>query len=200
MKLLLTSAGISTDSIQQAFTDLLTNPLYNYKVLIITIDSTSIRAKESQEREKHRIQTAGIPSENISIYDLTKGNPPSLNDVDVIYIGGGNDYHYLKYLREQSLMDKVREHVDNGGIYVGISAGSKIMGPDIDEQLTSDNNDVGLVNMKGFGLVPFYIIPHWDWREHRMNYLEYSWKTGKCIVTLTDQQAVLVEGTEIKII
>ena len=135
----------------------------------------------------------GFTTENISLYNLSEDKQISIKDVDVLYVYGGNDYHYLHYLREHGLMQDIRDFIYRNGIYLGTSAGAKIMGPEIDANLTPDVNDVGVKDTSGFGFVSFYIIPHWNWREDRMKYLEYGWKTGKHIVPLTDQQAVFVK-------
>jgi dipeptidase E len=115
-------------------------------------------------------------------------------------IFGGNNYHYLKRLRETGLVQEIRDFIESGGVYIGVSAGAMIMGPCIDNNLTFDVIDVGLEDVSGFDFVDFYIMPHWDWREGRWASLTYSWKTGKHIVPLTDQQGILIHDDLFKII
>ena len=83
---------------------------------------------------------------------------------------------------------------------MGVSAGSMIMGPDVDENLTFDVNDVGLKDLSGFGYVDFYILPHWDWRDNRWKALRHVWITGKHMVPLTDRQGILVYDHDCEII
>jgi len=200
MRLLLASSILSNETLQNALRGLLIKPITENKILIISINTNKEPYKSRLENVKQIMVEMGFLIENISLYNLSERKPTNIKDVDVLYVFGGNDYYYLHHLRETGLMQDIRDFIIEDGIYVGVSAGAKIMGPEIDVNLTPDENDIGLNDTSGFGLIPFYIIPHWDWREHRMEYLEYSWKTGKRIVPLTDQQAVLVCDDKIKII
>jgi len=97
---------------------------------------------------------------------------------------------------------EIRDFIERDGVYVGTSAGSIIMGPDIDENLTSPGNDCGLEDLDGFGYFNFYVIPHWDTKDGDLltRIVTYSWKTDKRIIALTDQQAILVIDNEFRII
>ena len=64
----------------------------------------------------------------------------------ILHIWGGNTFHYLKRIRELNLIPRIREFIDGDGVYVGTSAGSELMCPDLDANLTSDVNDIGLAD------------------------------------------------------
>jgi dipeptidase E len=200
MKLLLTSSGLTTKKLQEALKGLVTKPVADNRTLIIAVDTKSNFFREALERERRNLIEAGFLQENISIHDLSVGDAPSLDAVDVLEIFGGDNYHYMKRLRETGLMQEIREYIEDERVYVGVSAGAMIMGPDIDENLTSDSNEVGLEDASGFGLVDFYILPHWDWRRERWKSLSHGWRTGKRVVPLTDQQGVLVTEEDMSII
>ena len=200
MKLLLTSSGLTTKKLQEALKGLVTKPVADNRTLIISVDTTSNFFREALERERRNLIEAGFLQENISIHDLSVGDAPSLDAVDVLEIFGGNNYHYMKRLRETGLMQEIREYIEDERVYGGVSAGAMIMGPDIDENLTSDSNEVGLEDASGFGLVDFYILPHWDWWRERWKSLSHGWRTGKRVVPLNDQQGVLVTEEDMSII
>ena len=107
---------------------------------------------------------------------------------------GGNTFHYLHRIRDTELNQRLRDFIDRGGVYVGSSAGSNIMCPDVDDNLTTDVNDIGLEDVSGFGYVDFIIMPHWGSMNGmaRTDQIKYSWETGKRVIPLTDQQAILV--------
>ena len=142
----------------------------------------------------------GFQSKNIVVYDLSKDNPPSISDVDVLMIFGGNHFHYMKRIRETGLEQDIRDFIESDGVYIGISGGSVMMSPDMDDGLSLTKNDIGLKDMSGFGYVDFYIISHWDWREGLEKMLTYSWQSGKRIIPLTDRQGILVLDNVFKII
>jgi len=200
MRLLLTSLGLTTEKLQEAIKKLLVKPIEQNKVKIIAIDTVSQLYQELLKREIQRLIETGFPQENISIHDLSKDDPLNIKDMDVIEMFGGNNFHYLKRLRETGLTEGIRGFIDGGGVYVGVSAGSMIMGPDVDENLTFDVNDVGLKDLSGFGYVDFYILPHWDWRDNRWKALRHVWITGKHMVPLTDRQGILVYDHDCEII
>jgi len=185
MRLLLASSILSNEILQNALKELLNKKIQENKIIIFSLNANKAPYKSRLEPVKQIFIHMGFLSENISLHFLSDEKPISIKDVDVLYVFGGNDYHYLHYLRKTGLMQDIRDFIINDGIYVGTSAGAKIMGPDIDANLTPDVNNVGLNDTSGFGLVDFYIVPHWDWRADRMEYLEYGWKTGKHIVPLT---------------
>lgn len=78
---------------------------------------------------------------------------------DAIMIGGGNTWKLLKTLREQNLLDLIKEKTIKGMPYVGWSAGSNVACPTI-----KTTNDMPIVDPKGFealDLVKFQINPHY---------------------------------------
>ena len=64
----------------------------------------------------------------------------------------------MKQIRETGLVHEIRDFIERDGVYVGTSAGSIIMGPDIDENLTSPGNDCGLEDLDGFGYFIFMLF------------------------------------------
>jgi len=200
MKLLLTSAGLSTEKLQEAFKKLLVRPIKQNKVVIIAADTTSEIFKDLLKTEKQQLTETGFIQENISIHDLSRDDPLKVKDFEVIDMFGGNPYHYLKHLRETGLMKDIRAFIDGGGVYIGVSAGSMIMGPGIDGKLSFEVNDVGLKDLRGFGFVDFYVLPHWDWRGNRWETLCHVWVTRRRVVPLTDRQGILVNDCNYEII
>lgn len=84
---------------------------------------------------------------------------------DVIFLGGGNTYYFLKHLRERGLIPKLKAYAKNGGILLGLSAGSILMTPSVGTaavpSLDCDENEVGLRAKNALGLVGFEFSPHY---------------------------------------
>jgi len=169
---------------------------------IISIDTTSESHVEYLNTAIKWYKKIGFQEENIKIINLKNDEIPSFSNLDVMHMGGGNNYHYLHSIRERGLEPEIREFISRNGVYVGSSAGSNIVCPEVDEHLSNDANDIGLSDIRGFGLVDFYTIPHWDTYhgDKRTRQIQYGWESGKHVIPLTDEQAVLVVDGKFKII
>lgn len=201
MKLLLTSGGITTDKLQETLRELLTKPAEENNVLIIELNWGDENYQKYLEETKQQLIRTGFSSKNLATYDLSSGNPPpSINNYDVLMIFSGNHFHYMKRIRELGLVQDIRDFIEREGVYIGVSGGSAMMSPDMDDGLSMTKNDIGLEDLSGFGYINFYIVSHWDWREDKKAMLTYSWESGKRMVPLTDQQGILVLDNDFEII
>lgn len=134
----------------------------------------------------------------LEIVDLKEEDEHSveakLAHVDVIYVNGGSTYWLLHWVRQTGFEQIVRRLMDQGKVYVGVSAGSIIAGPDIRE-LTRSENAFGIEDTSGMRLVEFGIWPHYT----EENPVDFS-SVGYPVVCLPDHQAVLVRDDEVRII
>lgn len=78
---------------------------------------------------------------------------------EAIIVGGGNTFHLLKMVRDNRLIEAVREKVLNGTPYIGWSAGSNMTCPTI--RTTNDMPIVEPDHFDAFHLVNFQINPHY---------------------------------------
>ncbi|MCE5346045.1 MAG: dipeptidase PepE [Bacteroidales bacterium] len=83
----------------------------------------------------------------------------AMKEASAIVVGGGNTWKLLKMIRENNLIDIVREKVMSGTPYIGWSAGSNVACPTL-----KTTNDMPVVEPDSFGafnLIPFQINPHY---------------------------------------
>jgi len=206
MKLFLTSAGLPPET-TEAFLELLNKKPKETTVCIITTASFANHPEEEApyvKADKERLIELGFKT--IIEIDLRKENKESLKEkmeaFDVIFVEGGNTFYLLKYVRESGFDKVIRLFLNNGGVYVGISAGSIIACKDVSPAGWSqdwDENIVGLKDLKGLGLVDFIIMPHYV-PEHEAIINENKNKVFHPIFALTDSQAILIENGNIKFI
>jgi len=140
---------------------------------VIFVPSASIRNDSTKEGIVvcvERLMNMGIPFENILIYDLSllvsegykrtysgyvQDIPASLrlmsvaelSKFDVIVFSGGDAAILLGELNRTGLSDKIRQAIENGLIYLGISAGSMVAAGNFSD---------------GLGFLKNPVIPHSD--------------------------------------
>lgn len=128
-----------------------------------------------------------------------------LGNVDIVFVAGGNTFYLLEKARESGFDKIVKEIIEKGIIYVGSSAGAVLAGPDIEPVKPFDDpsKTPSLRSFKGLSLVDFVILPHFGKEKYKSKYEEvikkYS-KKGYKFITLTDNQAVVVEDDKYKTI
>lgn len=203
MKLLFTSKGLNTPKILEAFRNLLTKPLKYVNVQIFydepPIPNFDMRAYIDED--KQRLINLGIPLENIQEFDFCDEMPPNLDDIDVVFVLGGNEYQYMYHIRKLGYTSEIRKYVNSNKVYVGRSAGAVIMGPDIDiEHWSIFSNDFGLKDTSGFGFVDFITVPHIDTKKDPEKVLDFHRKTGHKMIYLTDKQGIVIIDDLYKIV
>jgi len=202
MKLLLTSAGIVPE-IEKDFLSLLGKDPESAKLIFIPTAANPELDRWYLNKDKIKLAQMGII--NIVEVDLEKENKDSLaqkiNGADILYVEGGNTFYLLKYVRESGFAGLAKQFLERGGLYVGVSAGSMIAGPNIEtaEWKHADRNIVDLKDLTGMDLVPFAIAPHIDDTNIGAT-KESAAKVAYPVIALTDKQAVLIDGGRTEII
>jgi dipeptidase E len=143
------------------------------------------------------------------IISIHRFNDPvkALQEAEAIVVGGGNTWKLLKMIRENNLINIVREKVIAGIPYIGWSAGSNVACPTI--RTTNDMPVTEPDSFSAFNLVPFQINPHYldanpaghagETREQRIEeFIEIN--PGIYVVGLRESTMLLVENKEMKLI
>ncbi len=124
-----------------------------------------------------------------------------LADKDIIFVNGGNTFYLLRWVRESGFDQVLPNFLKRGGLYVGVSAGSYIACPTI-EQATwkhQDRNRVGITDFTALGLVPFLITAHFE-EKYRAVVDSAAQRKNYPIVALSDGQAVLIQRKRVKVV
>jgi dipeptidase E len=83
----------------------------------------------------------------------------AVREAEAIYVGGGNSFRLLRALYEHELLAPIRERVEGGLPYLGISAGANVACPTI--KTTNDMPITLPPSLDALGLVPFQLNPHY---------------------------------------
>jgi len=202
-KLLLTSQGLPAE-LKDVFLSLLVKPPSETKVSFII---TAAYGEETQpkwlEIYRQQLRTYGI--NQIEDLDIKNKNQTELEKIiankDIIFVNGGNTFYLLKWVKKTGFDKIIKDHVESGKLYIGISAGSYIACPTIEQSnwKHQDRNKVGITDFTALNLVPFIITAHYE--EKYRSVIENAAKSTRYpIVALNDKQAMLVEDNNYKLV
>lgn len=201
MKLLLTSNGLSNDSIRKALKKMVKGRI---KIAFIpTAANTSESEKSWLVNDLANCAKVG----EIDVVDIS-ALPKSvwlsrLEKANVIFVGGGDTVHLLEWVR-RSGFDKELPGLLRKRIYAGISAGSIVTNKTI--QSTSSYIFNGEKAPKGLGYVDFYIRPHLGSDKPKFKKINdrvlrsLASRLDGDLYAIDDDSAVLVDGKKIEVV
>ena len=124
----------------------------------------------------------------------------ALSDSDILYVEGGNTFYLLQAVRDTGFEKIVKEAIENGLVYWGVSAGAYIACPSIIMATWSDRFDrCGVTDWTAMNLVPFFIKAHYtpnmkEMLSEKTKDLQYQMRV------LNDDQAILVRDGEVQLL
>ena len=227
MKLLLTSNGFMNTSLEKDFLEMVDNKT-NLRVAIIPTAGDTIEWVPEKEGDQIQDYVARLIPEKIEqprtwllsykeewekkgysvvIADL-KEDPvelkKKLENIDVIDVTGGDVNWLLDWAKKSKLDTYLKDLLNKGIVYIGTSAGSGLVVPDIG--LTWWNPDEKLDHI-GFNIVDFVVVPHQKESDEQKNvenltkrrdYLQtiinFPWK----VYLLQDGQAIKVVNGKVE--
>jgi dipeptidase E len=212
MRLLLTSAGIINPSIRDALVGLLGKPIAESSALCVPTAMHAMRdgaghAWRFVAGQEPRTPLCGLGWKSVGVLELTAlpsiGTEqwiPMLRQTDALLVGGGDPLYLCYWMRQSGLADllpSLRETV-----YVGLSAGSIVMAPNIGEDFVRWKPPTG--GDKTLGLVPFSMFPHLDHKEMPDNSMADAerWAAGMTVpaYAIDDQTAIKVTDGTVEVI
>lgn len=155
------------------------------------------------DKDRTILKDQGFKLIEIDIKD--KDRLKELRNVDVIYVSGGNAFYLLEKAIENNVVNLIKELVENGKLYAGASAGAVFAGPSIEPVAPLDDPQKA-PNLKTYislGLVNFIVLPHYGKEKYFDTYKKIveKFSGGKYqLITLTDEQAVIVEDESYRIV
>lgn len=202
-KLLLTSQGVQPE-LKDVFLGLLDKSPKQIKVSFVV---TAAYGEEPNPEwlEVYRKQLRDYGVNQIEDLDIKGQNQKELekitSDKDIIFVNGGNTFYLLRWIKESGFDKVIKDHVNKGKLYIGISAGSYIACPTIEQSnwKHADKNKVRLTDLSALNLVPFLISAHFE--EKYRPVIEQAAKSCQYpIVALNDTQAILVKGDDYRLV
>ena len=136
MRVLLTSAGLETQEIQERFVKLINKDISSVKALFIPTAAIDAEAIMVLPKCINDLLKCGIQNRNICVYDMHWGmNYDELNCYDVVYLCGGNTQYLLQRMNKTGFHKVLKKYIQADGVVLGVSAGSIIFTNNLPENL-----------------------------------------------------------------
>ncbi len=170
------------------------------------IPTASLHEKYTKyvDEAKQAFENMGLKVEVLDVSSAPKElTERTLQRCDLIYVSGGNTFFLLQELEKSGAKTIILEQVKGGKPYIGESAGSVIMAPNISYVKDVDDEKAApqLKSFEGLGLVDFYPLPHYKsfpFEEVTEKMLVKYAKLG--LKPITNQQALFVKGNQTTLI
>jgi dipeptidase E len=204
MKFLLTSAGIKNTSIHNALVDLLGKPIAESSALCIPTAAYGHpmagpgAAWRFISGREARTPMCELGWKSLGVLELTALPSideelwvPMVQETDVLLVNGGDALYLCYWMRQSGLADLLPSL---RAVWVGLSAGSLVMTPNIGEDFVRWKPPAG--SDRALGLVDFSIFPHLDHEALPDNSMANAekWAAGMPVpaYAIDDQTAIKV--------
>lgn len=123
---------------------------------------------------------------------------------DYIYVSGGNTFYLLQELKKSGANKIIAEQIALGKLYIGESAGSMVVSPNIEYAKKMDDSAKApeLEEYTALNIVNFYPLPHHTnfpfAKTVEKIIAEYGSKQN--LYPISNKQAILVAGDDVKVI
>ncbi len=165
MKLLLTSGGITNQSIAKALFDL-TNKKPEDTNLVFIPTAANVEPGDKSWLINDLFNLKKLNFKSIEIIDIAAVDQeiwlPRFKQADVLCFGGGNTRYLMEQVNKSGLSNLLVDLLINK-VYMGISAGSMILCPDLALKLTMwlyEEDAPKPNNVNCLNYVDFYFLPH----------------------------------------
>ncbi|MBI5878005.1 MAG: Type 1 glutamine amidotransferase-like domain-containing protein [Chloroflexi bacterium] len=199
MKLLLTSGGITNNSIRNALADLLGKPIAASTALFIPTAGHALPngpfAVWWSTRDWVELGWKAFGVLELTAWASIRQESwlPHLEAADALLVGGGDPLYLCYWMRQSGLTDRLPSLLQRL-VYVGMSAGSMVMAPSIGAEFVRWKPPTG--GDKTLGFVDFAMFPHLDHEKMPENSLADAEKWAAAMTVpayaIDDQTAIKV--------
>lgn len=209
MKLLLTSAGITNQSLSNALLELTEKSFSELNVAFIpTASNVEKGDKFWLIDDLNSLKNLGF--KQVDIVDISALPKdiwlPRLEEADILYFEGGNTFHLMHWIEKSGLKELLPEMLKTK-VYVGVSAGSMVACKNLDlstsERLYDEQVDENAKD-EGLNFVDFLVRPHLNSpyfpKLNLENLEKMSQEFPDTFYALDDQTAIKVVDGEMEVV
>lgn len=126
-----------------------------------------------------------------------------LRQNDYIYVSGGNTFFLLQELKRTGADKIIIEQIESGKLYIGESAGSMIVSPNIEYVKDMDDSKVAsdLNTYSALNVVDFYPVPHYTNFPFAkaVKKIISKYDSELRLYPISNTQAILVNGEDMSV-
>ena len=211
MRFLLTSAGIKNRSIHNALIDLLGKPIAESSALWIPTATHALGRPELAWKfvsgQEPRAPMCELGWKSLGVLELTalpsideEHWVPLVQETDALLVGGGDPMYLCHWMRQSGLADLLPSLHE--AVYVGVSAGSMVMAPNVGEDFVRWSPPRG--GDRGLGIVDFSMFPHLDHENMPDNSMAGAEKWAASVpvpgYAIDDQTAIKVTDGAVEVV
>ena len=208
MKLLLTSAGLTNQTIVKALDELVGKPLDQLKIAFIPTAANLEEGDKGWLIDDLR-RLSFLKFKEIDIVDIS-ALPKEiwlkrLKKTNILFVEGGNTYHLIHWFNKSGL-SKVLPELLKTKIYIGVSAGTMVVTPSV---LNAKSEKPPVLDFdkeikdEGLSLVNFMIEPRinsvWFPESNFVNLEKRSKEYKYPIYGIDDNTAIKIDGNTVEI-
>ena len=210
MKLLLTSNGLSNNSIARALFELVGKPAAETTLVFIPTAMNMARGDKGWYiNDLYNINKQGCKF--VDIVDISALPQdiwlPKIAKADVLFFSGGSTFHLMRWLKESGLAELLPDLLKTK-VYAGISAGSMVTNPSLalsgEDKKEYYKENFGYSDEEALHFVDFYIYPHFNAPSKTLARKEYIKKLaqeiGQTVYALDDQSDLKIIDDKVEVI
>ena len=194
----------SFNDVAKLFIDFSGEELNGKRVTFIPTASIPESVKFFVSSGRKALEKMGLTVDEL---ELTQASKQEIRDKleknDYIYITGGNTFFLLQELRKTGADEIIVEQIEQGKLYIGESAGSIIMSPNIEyiKKMDDCNKAPELPDFSALHVIDFYPLPHHTNFPFKKVVEKIIAAYGERITLcpISNTQVITVNGTEIKV-
>ncbi|HEU5187098.1 MAG TPA: Type 1 glutamine amidotransferase-like domain-containing protein [Candidatus Saccharimonadales bacterium] len=205
MKLLLTSGGLTNETLRNTFKELTNKPRVSF---ILTASLVEPGDKSWLFKDVQALYELG--AEAVDLLDIACLGPSELAKrlewSNCLFVEGGNTAYLMHCFKKSGLINMLPKLLTNK-LYVGVSAGSMIMGYrlpiEVGNLLYAEDSYVRYNVTELLGFRDFIVVPHFEAEQGVVTpelLTRIKQETGKPVYALDDQSALLFEDTNVTVL
>lgn len=153
---------------------------------------------------KQELEEMGLTVDEL---EVTTAEPSEIKEKlqsnDFIYVSGGNTFFLLQELRRVGADKLIAEQIEAGKVYIGESAGSLILAPNIEyvKQMDDCGEAPDLASFDALNVVDFYQLPHLNSFpfEEAVEKIISEYDKTIPLKPFTNAQVILIDGDKVEV-
>lgn len=198
MKLILTSNGFGA-KYKHVSEKILSQININIKSAKVLLIPTAIKSVAPYDCYIRDLVEAGFSHENITVFDDENAQQFLNLPIDVIYVCGGHTFMLLRMIKACGFDKEIIKYVQNGAIYIGVSAGAMLATRNVENALPfydEDDEHIKMENYNALSLLNGILFVHFD-KNREKHYHQAVLDRKYNVYTLSEDDVLLADENKI---